>query len=248
MYPVYLLEDDLQQQAIYQQIIANTIMINEFGMTLKCAASDTETLLAAIKDQQRGLFFLDMEIEDNRQAGLEVATKIRQMMPFAQIVFITTHEELTLLTLERKIAPLDYILKDQSMAEIKRQLIDDLLLAEKQNEAAAYHRENLFSYKIGPRFFSLPLKEVVYLYTEKENPGHINLLAVTRKVTFPGNLNALETQYPMLFRCDKSYLVNLSNIANYDSKTRSLSFIDGSEAKVSFRKSRELVAKLKQMM
>ncbi|EOR85201.1 LytTR family transcriptional regulator DNA-binding domain-containing protein [Latilactobacillus sakei] len=52
----------------------------------------------------------------------------------------------------------------------------------------------------------------------------------------------------MLFRCDKSYLVNLSNIANYDSKTRSLSFIDGSEAKVSFRKSRELVAKLKQMM
>ncbi|MEJ1318791.1 response regulator [Latilactobacillus sakei] len=137
MYPVYLLEDDLQQQAIYQQIIANTIMINEFAMTLKCAASDTETLLAAIKDQQRGLFFLDMEIEDNRQAGLEVATKIRQMMPFAQIVFITTHEELTLLTLERKIAPLDYILKDQSMAEIKRQLIDDLLLAEKQNEAAS---------------------------------------------------------------------------------------------------------------
>lgn len=90
MYPVYLLEDDLQQQAIYQQIIANTIMINEFAMTLTCAASDTETLLAAIKDQQRGLFFLDMEIEDNRQAGLEVATKIRQMMPFAQIVFITT--------------------------------------------------------------------------------------------------------------------------------------------------------------
>lgn len=246
MFPVYLLEDNEQQQATYQQIIENTIMINEYAMTLVCATANPAALLRTVENQQKGLFFLDMEIGVNCQAGLELALTIRQRIPFAQIVFVTTHEELAFLTLERKIAPLDYILKDQALSQIKQQMIDDILLAEKQNEAAAYHEKDLFSYKIGPRFFSLPLAEIICLYTTKDNPGHVNLLATNRQVDFLGNLNALAERYPMFFRCDKSYLVNLTNVADYDSKSRQLEFVDGSQTKVSFRKSRELVLRLKQ--
>lgn len=44
----------------------------------------------------------------------------------------------------------------------------------------------------------------------------------------------------MLYRCDKSYLVNLDLIESFDNTKREIYFRDGSVAQVSFRKAREL--------
>ena len=87
-------------------------MINEFAMELRVATDDQKIILADLNQQQDGLFFLDMEIGEDKQAGLELASRIRATIPLAKIVFITTHDELSFVTLERRIAPLDYILKD----------------------------------------------------------------------------------------------------------------------------------------
>lgn len=69
MFSIYLLEDNVEQQAYYAKVIKNTIMINDYAMKLVCATNDVEKLESSILDQEQGLFFLDMEIGSQTDAG-----------------------------------------------------------------------------------------------------------------------------------------------------------------------------------
>ncbi|MFD1419217.1 response regulator transcription factor [Companilactobacillus keshanensis] len=246
MFPVFLLEDNDIQRQHYKTFINNGIMINDAPMELKKAVATTEDLFTDPLPEQ-GLFFLDMEINSNKMAGLEAATKIRHQVPLAQIVFITTHDELSIVTLERRIAPLDYILKDKGFDDIKERINNDIQSVQLNIEKYTHYSQNLFGYKIGERYFSIIMDDVIMLLTEKSAPGKVTLIAKNQRAEFIGSLNALEEQYTNLFRCDRSYLVNLENINSFDSSKKELSFIDGSTCKVSFRKTKELTEKIKKL-
>lgn len=240
MFPIYLLEDDVTQQAEYERIIKNTIMINEYAMELVIATDSPKQLMKQMDNPKEGLFFLDMEIGEDDQAGLELASKVREKLPFAQIVFITTHDELSFLTLERRISPLDYILKDQSTDIIMQKIIKDINVTQKilEDEVSRYH--DILGYKIGTRFFSVPMNEVIMLSTVKTRPGVVVLTAKNKQAEFPGNLNSYEEKYAQLFRCDKSTLISLECINNYDYQNREITLVGNIKCGVSFRKSREL--------
>lgn len=245
MFPIYLLEDNQEQRITYAKVINDTIMINELPMQLVCQTDSTKDLFGNIDHKYQGLFFLDMEIKGIKDAGLEAAVNIRKQIPAAHIVFITTHDELSFLTLERKVAPMDYILKDYSSDHIKNNIRDDIIRTDELVKSGKYKKENLFTYHIGPRYFSIPISELVYLNTSKLNPGRVQLHALTKESEFIDNLNDLEKKYPMLFRSDKSYLVNLDLLDHFDNQKREIHFINNSIAYVSVRKARKLVKLLK---
>lgn len=240
MFPVYLLEDNEIQRQKYAEFIKNGILINDANLQLKTVVGTVDAFFEAYQPQEQGLFFLDMEIDDNKLAGLNIAERIRRDAPLAQIVFITTHDELSLTTLERKIAPMDYILKDKGLEEIKHRITDDIQAAQLSLQKYSHSSKNLLDYKIGSRYFSILMDDIVMLYTQKDAPGRIFIVSKNQLAEFTGSLNTLETEYPNLFRCNRSYLVNLDNATTYDVKTRKLSFIDDSSCEVSFRKSKEL--------
>lgn len=240
MFPIYLLEDNEAQRVEYISIIKNIIMIKEYDMQLVVATGDLQELMNNVMNSKEGLFFLDMEIGEQTQAGLNLADEIRQQLPCAQIVFITTHEELSFLTLERRIAPLDYILKDQSADLITQRIIKDINVVQNELKKTNSQRKDVFNYKLGTRYFSLALDDVILLSTSKLRPGSVQLHAINKVAEFPGNLNALEEKYPQFFRCDKSSLVNLNHLRSFDYKEKEL-LLDGEiRCKASFRKSREL--------
>lgn len=246
MFPVFILEGNENARANYLKTVENTIIINEIKMKTVCATGSLDLFRAHLKDTNQGLFFIDMEIEGDVQSGLQIASEIRRLIPMAKIVFITSHAELAFLTLERKIAPLDYILKRPNPLELKNQIIDDILLTYHQLQLTKYQRPDIFNYSIGNYFFSIPMQEVMYLYTSKSTPGHVHLvMANSRQDEFPGNLSAIEKHYPMLFRSDRSFLINLDNITQYDQKKHLIIFSNKSTAEISFRKSRELSKILK---
>lgn len=239
MYPVYLLEDNPLQREKFAKYIQNGIVINDADMQLTCVASNTEEFLQ--HPAQLGLYFLDMEINEDKLAGLNLAEKIRQEVPLAQIIFITTHGELSLTTLERKIAPTDYILKDKGFENIKQRITDDIQSVQKKLQSYSHCSKNLLDYKIGSRYFSILMDDLIMLYTKKEIPGRIFIITKNQLAEFNGSLNTFEQDYPNLFRCNRSFLVNLDNATSFDSKTRQLTFIDGSSCEVSFRKNKELI-------
>lgn len=247
MYPIYILEDNEEQREAYVNAVKNSIMINDLPMELICATDDPDILIGSIEQDHQGLFFLDMEINGVKEGGLQTAVNIRNKIPGAQIVFITTHEELSLLTLQRKVAPLDYISKSHGIDYIKQSIMADMLKVEQLLKSEKYKKENLFTYRIGSHFFSVPLSELVYLTTTTvpNNSGRVTVRTLRKSADFIGNLNDISKKYPMLFRCDKSYLVNLDLIESFDNRKRELHFRDGSIASVSFRKARELAKMFK---
>ena len=215
-------------------------MIKEYDMQLVVATGDLQELMNNIVNSKEGLFFLDMEIGEQPQAGLNLADEIRQQLPFAQIVFITTHEELSFLTLERRIAPLDYILKEQGLDDIKQKIVKDIDATQTILKTETVQHKDILGYKIGTRFFSVPINDVIMLSTNKERPGSIRLTAKNKVADFPGNLNSFENKYSQFFRCDKSALVNVDYIDSYDYQKKELTMIDNIKCSVSYRKSREL--------
>ncbi len=245
MFPVLLLEDDPIQLQFYKQTVENTIMINHYAMQIITASTTVADFEQQLPHINQGLFLLDMEIGTDIQAGLKLAIKIRETVPFAQIVFITTHDELSFLTLKRRVAPFDYILKDEGGSIIKQRLITDTSLAYHVYEAELFHHTSLFRYQIGDQYFSVPMNDITMLITNKQQPGTVILYADRCHATFPSNLSAIETEYPHFFRCDKSSLVNLDHMASFNRTSRQLVFNDGSTCKVSFRKTRELRQLLK---
>lgn len=241
MFPVYLLEDNEIQRQKYTEFIKNGILINDANLEIKIATGSIDDFLNAYIPQEQGLYFLDMEIADDKLAGLNIAEKIRQDSPLAQIIFITTHDELSLTTLERKIAPMDYILKDKGLEEIKHRITDDIEDFKRNLQKYNHSSKNLLDYKIGSRYFSLMMDDIIMLYTQKDEPGRIFIITKNQLSEFNGSLNTFESNYPNLFRCNRGYLVNLDNATTYDTKTRTLSFIDSSSCEVSFRKNKELI-------
>jgi len=240
MFPVYLLEDNEIQRQKYTEFIKNGILINDAHLELKLATDSVEEFLEHYEPQEQGLYFLDMEIQDNKLAGLDLAEHIRQDAPLAQIIFITTHDELSLTTLERKIAPMDYILKDKGLDVIKQRITDDIENAQNNFHRYSHSSKDLLDYKIGSRYFSILMDDIIMLYTQRDVPGRIFIITKNQLAEFSGSLNTFEEDYTSLFRCNRSNLVNLENATTYDSRTRTLSFIDGSTCEVSFRKSKEL--------
>ena len=205
MFPIYLLEDNEAQRVEYISIIKNIIMIKEYDMQLVVATGDLQELMNNVMNSKEGLFFLDMEIGEQTQAGLNLADEIRQQLPCAQIVFITTHEELSFLTLERRIAPLDYILKEQGLDDIKQKIVKDIDATQTILKTETVQHKDILGYKIGTRFFSVPINDVIMLSTNKERPGSIRLTAKNKVADFPGNLNSFENKYSQFFRCGKFY-------------------------------------------
>jgi len=240
VFPVYLLEDNSIQRQKYAEFIQNGILINDANLELKSISDSVEKFYQDYIPQEQGLYFLDMEINDDKMAGLNIAERVRRDAPMAQIVFITTHDELSLTTLERKIAPMDYILKNKGLDEIKHRITDDIEMAQSNLQKYSHSSKNLLDYKIGSRYFSIMMDDIIMLYTQKDVPGRIFIITKNQLAEFNGSLNTFETDYPNLFRCNRSYLVNLDNATTYDSHSRTLSFIDGSTCEVSFRKNKEL--------
>lgn len=241
MYPIYLLEDNELQRNKYAEFIHNGILINDANMTLEVAAGTVDDFFKQYDSKRQALYFLDMEILDDKIAGLKIAERVRQNSPLSQIVFITTHDELSLTTLERKIAPMDYILKDNGLENIKQSITDDIEKTQQELREYNHLSKNVLDYKIGSRYFSILMDDVIMLYTNKDAPGRIFIVTKYQLAEFNGSLNTFEEDYPNLFRCNRGFLVNVDNAINYDSKTRVLSFIDGSTCEVSFRKNKELI-------
>ena len=127
----FVVEDDPEQLATLKQIIKNHIMINDFDMELTLATGQAQTLLDYVETNSdlEGLYFLDIEYPGQDLNGLALATRIREADVNARIVFVSTHSEMAFLTFERRIEPLDFIVKDLGQETVKAKVETDIRVA-----------------------------------------------------------------------------------------------------------------------
>ncbi|WCJ47853.1 LytTR family DNA-binding domain-containing protein [Levilactobacillus brevis] len=227
MLAVYLCEDNPEQLKQYTRVVQRYIMINDYDMQVRLATPSPKALLADLtrNPPEYALFFLDIEFPAEHLTGLETAIRIRQQLGFAEIVFVTTHSEMALLTFERKVEPMDFV--------------ENIDYGYERYTNYLGNTENLFSYMIGGRKFSLPMGDVYFVETA-ETPHKVIVHAASQLVEFPGFLKDIADQYTELYRTDKSFLANLDNVVGIDADERRLIFPNGDKTDVATRRFHEV--------
>lgn len=240
MYPIVICEDDPIQRQQLDQLVENYILFhsNLFKIELT-AAGPTEVLNYLTKSEpENGIYFLDIDLKADID-GIKLAEEIRKVDVQAEIIFVTTHDELAPLTLKRKVAAIDFIEKDQPLDDYRNEIYDALGYAKKIIDETRTVQKKGFSFEVGTQVYNLDRSEVIFLEAS-EIPHRLNLYSTNGKFEFYGKLTDLEDKYPFLFRISRSCLINPENIHHVDFSIREIGFSDGSSRKFSIGKSKKL--------
>ena len=231
MLNVLILEDDAQQRSDYRKVIQTRIdynpSIHAYDMAIAVCTDDPAEISAYLKAHPDDLVFalLDIEIAGTTISGIDVADEIRQSQPFASIVFITTHDELMPLTLQRRVEPLDFIYKESGAAQRDAAIKKDVDLAYQRYQRNIIAVEPRFSYQVmGSVIREINFSDLYYLEANKSHPHWLTLVGKNIRTEFKGELKKITAEQPNMIRCDKSYLVNPQNIVSFDIKNRTIYF------------------------
>lgn len=164
---ILVLEDDERQQGRIEETLLTIAKERNLRLTVDIATSykDLERYVAYFDHYQ--LYFLDLEVDGDREMGFKVAQGIRERDPFTSIVFVTTHSESLPLAFRYHLSALDFISKDQTDTDYRAQLERclDYVIAQDTRE-----NSNIFSYSYeGRRGFSLPYHDILAIETTTES-------------------------------------------------------------------------------
>ncbi|MFD2655608.1 LytR/AlgR family response regulator transcription factor [Gracilibacillus thailandensis] len=243
---VIICENETEQRALLESIISDYALAFEPSIKLVLSAATPEEVLAYQQAQRADCYFLDIELASTLN-GMDVARKIREQDPFATIIFISMHADRLKLTFKYKLAALDFIVKDDDHAQIAEQVIDALEVAftKYQQQSTSQEEASSLIIRIGEQIKYVNYADIYYF----ETSPHVHKIGLHEKngyYEFYAKLKDLEDLHPFFYRCHKSYVINLQHIKVIDKKKRKLIMTNDQECYLSFRKVKELQAKLNQ--
>ena len=236
MIPIYICDDDLTLLSHITEQVKKCCMIETLNFEIKEATSNPHYLLYQLeKNQQQGIYFLDVDLSDNALNGFELGKSIRKLDPRGFIVYITAHAEFLPETFKYRVEALDYILKDEADKMNERiqgalKEIANILQANPQQS------EEVYTVETASRILHIPVSEIYYFETTyKKNV--VMLRAKWDNAEFYGSLNELEAHFgDKFFRTHQSYLVNVESMKIINKREKTVELIDGSTCLVARRK------------
>ncbi len=231
---VLVCDDELAQAQSLAEMLEWAIVIQDDERQVKLDFLGYYTsyaaTLQAVTDHQvtEGIYFLDIELSPKQydKTGLDLAEAIKRQDPKAQIIFVTTHDELALMTFHRRIGALDYIIKDSTRSEFQGRITEALALALENIATSHTTQKYTFTYKIGHKIYNENIDDVVCIVTTERSP-RLRLYKVDGIAEFNGNLKELVEQFEFLHPISQSCIVNDKNIKSIDLKERKILFVNG---------------------
>ena len=129
MLSIIILEDNQSERQIIQKMIENRISVNstpeEYNAQIVLSTADPQEVISYVEqnDQKQILAYLDIDLQTTID-GIEVASRIKSTGLNSQIVFVTADAEALRYTIQRHVAPLDYITKDAPPVEIQGRIYE----------------------------------------------------------------------------------------------------------------------------
>lgn len=239
---VIVCEDNLIQRNFICKEIRNYASFHETSIELVLCTSTPDEVLAYLNTNQADCYFLDIEL-DHQLDGMDLAMKIRRKDPLANIIFITSHADRLKLTFTYKLAALDFIVKD-TPDQVAFQIKDVLQAAfRKYIQLAEAVPTEVIQIKIGERIKNIAIQDIYYFETSVI-PHKLMLYEKNGFYEFYGRLKDFESLNTTLYRCHKSFLINLQHVKELDKKKRTVTMLNGAICIISFRAFRELQSRL----
>lgn len=241
MLSVYFCEDNRKQLEHYRDVVQRYIMINDYDMQVKLATASPKELLTALDTDapKYALLFLDIEFPAADMNGLETAIAIRQQLGFAEIVFVTTHSEMALVTFERKVEPMDFIVKDLGRDQIDQKIRENVDYGYQRYTNYLENTENLFQYTIGGRTFSLPMGDIYFVSTA-DTPHKVSVHAANQLVEFPGLFEGHCGSVSRIVPDGQKFSGQFGQRSGIDTANRRLIFPNGDQTDVATRRFHEV--------
>ena len=226
MLDIYICEDNAAHRAFVTSFVSDFCIFRNFDAAVALASADPYEILAYYKTVKGpSLFFLDIDLGAEIN-GIELGNRIRKQDDKAAIVFLTTHSELALLTLQYKIEALDFIIKGNS-ADVKKKIAECITLVYKRHAGEGAEENKKIMITVGDKVIPLDIGDIIYVET---TAGHkLRLHTKNRSLDFNGELKGIEEQLDERFiRCHKSYVINKDKIASINKKDNTITMANNS--------------------
>lgn len=243
MLSIIICEDNNIQRNKIENIIETELINLKMDISIDLSTDNPKGIIDHIKKNRDRSFIYFLDVDLNAEInGVELAKNIRKYDIKGYIVFITSHEEFSILTFKYKVQALDYILKTDD--DILGKNISECLyeIYDNYKRINSYKRETI-AIKCGSRIINFYMDEILFFETAETD--HI-LRMHTEKgfYEFYGKLKDIENQVSKeYYKSHRSYLVNTSKIKSIDTKELTIYMVNGDRCLISKRNLKGLISR-----
>ena len=164
------------------------------------------------------LYFLDIHLKNETEAGLLTAQKLRNLDTQGIIVFVSSHTDLALQSYKYFVNALTFINKNDALSTFKssvKKCIENYFISKQQ-----FVQEEYLTIESKNSVFKVNLARIHYF--ESIGMHRIAMIGEQLYKNFYSSLNELETLHPQLIRVHRSFLVNRQAIIEINRTNRTL--------------------------
>ncbi|MDA5519861.1 response regulator transcription factor [Streptococcus thermophilus] len=238
---IFVLEDDIPQQFRMERAINLVMESNNWHYRYLEISSNPDEIIAVAGNGEHQIFFLDLEIKGKEQQGIDVAKAIREKNSTAIIVFVTTHSEFMLLTYQSLVGAIDFIDKGLNEEAFNERLFVCLKEAVKRQEGNFGEHSYLFH---TPQAKVRVAYDDILFFETSPAPHRIILHTKNERTEFYATIAEVAKSDERLFRCHRSFVVNVDNIARFDMRYKLIYFEMGETCPVARAKVKLLQEKI----
>ncbi len=243
MIKAIILEDNPTHMTRLENAILDISKEKNEKVTIKSISSEKEYNDEIKEKVNYDLYFLDLEIDDDKEKGFSIAKDIRSYNPYGLIVFVTTLSESMPLAFKNHISALDFITKD-SPEDVFRDRVRECLDCASDKEEVS-NKDMLTYSSQGLKGVSVPYSDILFIQTS-QNPHRLIICAKSYRQEFYGSLSDiidLDKKH-VLEKADRSTLFNINNVSSVDKKKSKLVFCDGTTCQVARLKINSIMRRL----
>ena len=106
---------------------------------------------------------MELGQEVDADNGFDLAELIKKQDERAQIIFLTSHSDLSIITYRRRLGPVDYIVRGAEPVAQRRRIVETVEVALDQLHKDSVAKQLTFSYRVGRQIKNIRLTDLVYI-------------------------------------------------------------------------------------
>lgn len=242
---IFFCDDQRQFIKQYKQLAENYLRDNfkniksnvfevESGNELLILARESETV--------GGIYFLDIDLGPDQINGIQLAVEIRNLDPYAEIAFISTHDEMMKETIKQKVNTLNFIYKEDGEEVVTREIKETIHAAIMHNESKMEnYTPKVFTVKFNGILRQIP-EDDIYYFEKLNNSARNKLILHTKNelIEFRGTMKEVQAELPDFIQCHQSFLINKNNVKQIDYRRKKIIFSNDITCDFAVRKLGEL--------
>lgn len=227
MISVYICDDENNIRKAIRAEVEKEILIHNYDMQVVCDKGTPQEFLDCIGEHEnRGIYFLDVDLKGSSMNGFLLGQEIRKRDPRGFLIYVTAYEDLAFETFRYKLEALDYIVKSnpaEMFGGIRRclKVVKERITEEHGSDCEYFTVKHLDMVR------HIPVNDILFFETG-DKTHRILLHGLNGRMEFVGSIQNLEAQLGDKFmRVHRAYLINTEQVDHLDLKNRQIVMKNG---------------------